>query len=104
MDLSPETLDAIVPNMLLQPLVENSRSPWDRPSRRSRHDIRSIKEGELLQILLRDDGPGRTSTQPGTAHFGVGLNNTRTRLQQMYGNEQSLTIRQPETVDSKFKS
>ena len=36
------------------------------------------------------------TTQPGTVHFGVGLNNTRTRLEQMYGNEQSLTIRQPE--------
>jgi len=98
MDLTPETLDAMVPNMILQPLVENSiRHGIARRSGPGTVLVRSFKSGENLEILLRDDGPGRSPAQPQTAQFGVGLNNTRTRLQQLYGEAQRLEIRQPET-------
>ena len=61
MDLSPVTLDALLPNTLLQPLVENSiRHGIARRAGPGTITLRSNKAGELLQILLRDDGPGRT--------------------------------------------
>lgn len=98
MDLTPETLDAMVPNMILQPLVENSvRHGIARRAGPGTILVRSSKNGGNLEILLRDDGPGRSPAPPPSANFGVGLNNTRTRLQQMYGDAQRLDIRQPET-------
>jgi two-component system, LytTR family, sensor kinase len=98
MDLTPETLDAMVPNMILQPLVENSvRHGIARRSGPGTIMVRSIKNDGNLEILLRDDGPGRSPTPPPSANFGLGLNNTRTRLQQMYGDAQRLEIRHPET-------
>ena len=98
MDLTPETLDAMVPNMILQPLVENSvRHGIARRAGPGTILVRSSKNGGNLEILLRDDGPGRSPSPPPSANFGVGLNNTRTRLQQMYGDAQRLDIRQPET-------
>jgi two-component system, LytTR family, sensor kinase len=98
MDLKPETLDAMVPNMILQPLVENSvRHGIARRAGPGTILVRSSKNGGNLEILLRDDGPGRSPAPPPSANFGVGLNNTRTRLQQMYGDAQRLDIRQPET-------
>jgi two-component system LytT family sensor kinase len=98
MDLAPETLDAMVPNMILQPLVENSvRHGIARRAGPGTILVRSSKNGGNLEILLRDDGPGRSPSPPPSANFGVGLNNTRTRLQQMYGEAQRLDIRQPET-------
>lgn len=98
MDLAPETLDAMVPNMILQPLVENSiRHGIARRAGPGTILVRSLKNGDNLEILLRDDGPGHSPAHPSSSHFGVGLNNTRTRLQQLYGDAQRLDIRQPET-------
>jgi two-component system, LytTR family, sensor kinase len=97
MDLSPETLDAMVPNMILQPLVENSiRHGIARRAGPGTILIRSLRNGDNLEILLRDDGPGRSSSKPAAVNFGVGLANTRSRLQQLYGATQSLQIHEPE--------
>lgn len=98
MDLTPETLDAMVPNMILQPLVENSiRHGIARRAGPGTIFVRSLKNGDNLEIFLRDDGPGRSPAHPASSNFGVGLNNTRTRLQQLYGDAQRLDIHQPET-------
>jgi two-component system, LytTR family, sensor kinase len=98
MDLSPETLDAMVPNMILQPLVENSiRHGIARRAGPGTILVRSLRNANNLEILLRDDGPGRASARPAATNFGVGLTNTRNRLQQMYGSAQNLQIREPES-------
>jgi two-component system, LytTR family, sensor kinase len=95
-DVDPVTLDAQVPNLLLQPLVENS----------IRHAIAARVEGGLIEIRarhsrddlileVRDNGPGLTSPRPQQSGAGVGLANTRSRLEHLYGARQRLQFEQP---------
>lgn len=89
MDVDTETLGALVPNLILQPIVENAIrygvAAVDRPATVSIHARRS---GNELQLQVRDDGPGLT---PG-AKRGVGLSNTEARLRQLYGSRQKLEL------------
>lgn len=81
--------DAIVPGMILQPLVENAVkyavAPTNRPV-----IVRIAAREELgwLVIEVSDDGP--SAAQSGKAGFGIGLANVRDRLEARYGNEASL--------------
>jgi len=94
-DLSVDssTLGARVPNLILQPLVENAIkygvAAIDRPSTVS---IRAEKAGGELRLQVRDDGPGIR----GNAKRGVGLSNTEARLRQLYGAEQKLELTSPD--------
>ncbi|MEQ1494939.1 MAG: histidine kinase [Novosphingobium sp.] len=81
--------DAIVPGMILQPLVENAVkyavAPTNRPV-----IVRIAAREDLgwLVIEVSDDGP--SAAQSGKAGFGIGLANVRDRLEARYGNEASL--------------
>jgi LytS/YehU family sensor histidine kinase len=88
MDLDEETLDAMVPNLILQPIVENAIRHAIAPrSTPGLIEIEAKQHGDKLRIQVRDNGPGisehRTSENVFTK--GVGLANTSTRLEQLYG-------------------
>ena len=87
MDVDPATLSAYVPNMLLQPLVENAIRHGISPlSRGGSIDIRARRNGETLQLQICDDGRGLPANGENGGHGnGVGLTNTRARLTQLYG-------------------
>jgi sensor histidine kinase YesM len=86
MQIDPETLDARVPNLILQPLVENAIKHGLSPrSQAGRVEIRASRENGTLQLRVRDDGRGLPPGQEATLKEGVGLTNTRARLQQLYG-------------------
>lgn len=82
--------DALVPPLLLQPLVENAVRHGLSPSTEAvtirvvarRHDNR-------LRLEVADDGDG---ADPSTLRDGIGLGNLRARLEQMFGEAQSMTI------------
>ncbi len=86
-DIEPalETLDALVPNMFLQPLVENAlRHGIARKAQGGRLEIRAWREGSDCVVSVQDSGPGfvaGASTDPGE---GIGLSNTRSRLEHLY--------------------
>jgi len=87
MHIEPQTLEALVPNLVLQPLVENAvRHGIAAHSSASRIEIRSWREGEKLCLEVRDDGPG-LPWNPNDRQLleGVGLSNTRARLAHLYG-------------------
>lgn len=87
----PETLDALVPHLGLQPLVENAiRHGIGSRSAAGRLEIRAARVGETLEIQVRDDGPGLPPEGPDSR--GIGLANTRARLQQLYGGAAALTL------------
>lgn len=103
-EVSPEegTLGAALPHMGLQPLVENAvrHGIGQRASAgllRVRARRRRDERGDALVIDVEDDGPGpsprgagdRTGDRGGS---GIGLANTRARLQQLYGDKASLTL------------
>ncbi len=89
-DIEPATLDAKVPNMLLQPLVENAlRHGVAKRSQAGSLLIRAWREQEWLMVAVRDNGPGVPSSG---IQDRIGLTNTRARLRQLYGESQRFTL------------
>jgi len=87
-----DTLECLVPPLILQPLVENAvRHGISAVSTAGILEVSAVREGGRLRLLVRDDGPGAsaTSKRPGT---GTGLRNTRERLAQLYGDRGGLSI------------
>lgn len=86
--VSDAALRAQIPAMLLQPLVENAVQHGVSNSLGAvRVNLDARVSGDTLTIEVQDNGPGF----PSAPHNGIGLTNTRARLQQLYGANQSLT-------------
>lgn len=89
-DVEPDLLDAAVPHMGLQPIVENAIAHGVGPrATPGAIIIRARRVGEALHVTVRDDGPGFRvpGGAPGAEKhgMGLGLSNTRARLKQLYG-------------------
>jgi signal transduction histidine kinase len=93
--VDPNALEALVPTLVLQPLVENAvKHGVSKVSGIGRIEIRARRDEDRVVLTVRDNGPGLDGDdagQPGDE--GVGLTNTRARLEQLYGGDQSLTLR-----------
>jgi two-component system, LytTR family, sensor kinase len=82
-DAAPETLSARVPNLILQPLVENAiRHGIEPHARPGRIRLQARRQADALALEVHDNGSGLASKSPVD---GVGLSNTRARLQTLYG-------------------
>jgi two-component system LytT family sensor kinase len=85
-DIDPETLDAEVPRLILQPLVENAIKHGLSPKPGSGLvQIASRRRGDKLWIEVSDNGVGLSAGARARLRSGVGLSNTRDRLQCLYG-------------------
>ena len=93
-DIDPQTLDAQVPNLILQPLVENAIHHGIGNASKGSIEIRSrIMEGKLLLQVL-DDGPGLSeAVEQNRSGMGLGLVNTRARLEALYGKAHDFIVR-----------
>lgn len=90
-DTEPASLDALVPHLILQPLVENAVRHGIAPrSGPGTVRVRSRIEEGMLILEVRDDGVGLSRRIPGRE--GVGLSNTRARLKHLYGAAASLVV------------
>lgn len=86
-------LQAQVPNLILQPLVENAiRYGVGARSRGGKIEIVAERDDDMLDLIVRDDGPG---LQHGSSEVteGVGLHNTRMRLEQLYGENHEFRLK-----------
>ena len=84
MEIDPVTLQAHVPNLLLQPLVENAIRHGIEPNARpGLLELKARRDDNILEVIVQDNGQGLKKTSP--SGFGVGLSNTRARLEQLYG-------------------
>jgi signal transduction histidine kinase len=93
-DVDPSALDAAVPNLLLQPLVENALRHGVGPKVvGGRIDVVISRVGDRLTLIVRDDGYGMSAEELNALNTGVGLRNTRSRLEQLYGARQHLELR-----------
>jgi two-component system LytT family sensor kinase len=91
-DVDAETRDAFVPNLLLQPLVENAiRHGIAHKVNPGKIEIAARRLGDRLILQVSDDGPGLNG--PKLSGNGVGLANTRSRLEQLYGSGTSFELR-----------
>lgn len=93
MSVDPEVLDCMVPNFILQPLVENAVRYAVAP-RASGGSVEITAKEVLGQLRLSvvDDGPGLPPGYDVAANEGIGLRTCRERLQQLYGDEQRLKL------------
>ena len=96
-DVAPELEGALVPSLILQPLVENALKhglgPKPGPGRLN---IAVRGDGDHLQMIIEDDGMG-PAARPGN---GLGLANIAERLQTLYQDRASVTLRRRETGGS----
>ena len=93
-DVAPETLDALVPHLLLQPLAENAvRHGISKRLAKGEILISARHDNHQLWLTVRDNGPGLNAPEPGSLREGLGLGATRERLRALYGTEQSMEIR-----------
>jgi len=92
--VAPDLLDALVPTLIFQPIVENAV----RHGVESRMGIGEVvvcasSNGDALKLLVSDNGKKPIVPSQRTDQLnGVGLNNTRARLRLLYGDRQSLSI------------
>ena len=92
--VEPQALEARVPNMILQPLVENAvRHGISRRARPGTIEIRARRWNGMLELEVRDDGVG-LGVGRREVRERVGLGNTRARLRQLYGDRYSLELRE----------
>jgi signal transduction histidine kinase len=83
--IEPDTLDASVPNLVLQPLVENALRHGIGPKvGGGTVEIIARRLGETLQLAVRDNGAGLSTDAMNAFNTGVGVSNTRSRLQHLY--------------------
>jgi two-component system, LytTR family, sensor kinase len=90
--IATETLDALVPQFLLQPLVENALDHGiARTSGPGTIDISADTNEGKLEIAISDNGI-HSNGSTGKKKSGIGLANTRRRLEQLYGQSQSISL------------
>ena len=86
--VAPEVRKALVPHLLLQPLVENSiRHGADPESNAVTVTVTAERDGSNTRLRVRDFGRGLPK---GNLRRGTGISNTRARLTQLYGVGHSL--------------
>lgn len=87
-DVPADLVDAEVPSLILQPLVENAvKHGVHTPDRRTRIEIAAHAQGDTLVIQVADNGPGGG----GPSGTGIGLANVRRRLEARFGPRAGVT-------------
>lgn len=92
--VDPHCRDAIVPNLILQPIVENAVQYAVATRRSGGHiSIAAVREGADLQVTISDNGPGLPQAFDLSCSKGVGLRSTKDRLERMYDGRGALHLR-----------
>lgn len=92
--VDPEVLDARVPNLILQPIVENAMRHAIGNSTSGRVEITAVPRNGVVRIEVKDNGPGIQvdRTREARRGRGLGLANTRARLAGLYGDAASFEL------------
>ena len=92
-DVDPAAYDAEVPSLLLQPIVENAvKYGFSQTIGPGEICIECRIDGDMVEINVSDTGPGLPESRAQSASTGVGLANTRARLDQLYGGNYTLEL------------
>lgn len=98
MNIDPTILNASVPNLILQPLVENAIRHGIAPrAQPGIIDISAARENGMMRLTVCDNGPGLGARSPSELTKGIGLANTQARLEQLYGPNQAFKLRSADT-------
>lgn len=88
MKIDEAALEGLVPNLILQPIVENALEHGASRTDSGHIEVVAARDGDDLRLSVRDNGPGLSSAP----EAGVGLANTRARLEQLYGEDAFLSL------------
>ncbi len=89
----PGVLDALVPALILLPLVENAiRHGIERRLRPGSVEVEAARRNGDLVLRVQDSGSGPSPAAPVPDGAGIGLTNTRTRLRHLYGDRHRLAL------------
>ena len=86
-EVDPEVLNVHVPNLILQPIVENAMRHAVARSNAGLVEITAFARNGSVRIEVKDNGPGLGSDQKSRGSKGVGLANTQARLTNLYGTD-----------------
>ena len=93
MEIDEAALEAEVPSLILQPIVENAiKYGFSQTIGPGSVSIRCRVKGSMLEMEVADTGPGFPESRAHSAGTGVGIANTRARLEQLYGSQFSLEM------------
>jgi hypothetical protein len=93
LSVTPEARNALVPSLILQPLIENAiKYAVSKREEGGTIEIEARRAGSDLEIMLRDDGPGCANFHERQDGHGVGLRNTQERLRVLYADDQKFSI------------
>ncbi|MEO1652716.1 MAG: histidine kinase, partial [Bacteroidota bacterium] len=91
--VDPAIYDKKVPNLILQPIVENAiRYGVAQFSKAGKISVTANQVNGHIELKVSDNGQGMPSTQAADIKEGIGLSNTRLRLQQLYGEKGQLHL------------
>jgi signal transduction histidine kinase len=94
--IDSDTLDASVPNLVLQPIVENALRHGIGPKiGGGTVEILAQRIGDELRLIVRDNGLGLSTDAMNSLNTGVGVSNTRSRLQHLYGDRHRFEFHTP---------
>lgn len=92
-EIQTESLNAIIPNLILQPLVENAiKHGFSTQTEKGEIIVRSYVKNNDLHMFVEDDGKGCDNCDSLLENAGIGLNNTYQRLQQIYKDNFKFTL------------
>ena len=90
MEIENEILDALVPDFILQPIVENALEHGvSRAAGAGEITIAARRDGDRVILTVRDNGPGISEN---VGRGGVGVANTRERIEHLYGDQGKLML------------
>jgi signal transduction histidine kinase len=99
LEVDPSTLEATVPNLILQPLVENAIQHAIEPQAGAgKIELRSLRDNGRLVLQVADNGSGlkpdsaKAAARSDARREGIGLSNTRERLRKLYGVDQQFDL------------
>lgn len=92
-DASEPVKDALVPPLLLQPLLENALQHGDPgPGYTARVCVRAARDGDRLVLEVADNGPGFRIPEEDAFTRGVGLSTTRRRLEALHDGTHTMSL------------
>jgi hypothetical protein len=92
--IAPGALDALIPSLVLQPMIENSiKHGFSRRIDASRLEVAIRRDGDALVVTVEDDGPGVPPGWDLATHCGRGLKNVIERLEKLYPGDWAFTLR-----------